>query len=122
MSLTNTQKRILYSLGQCYQSLNQPYRDKPLKVFVSKIAFIELLQQADFIKKQPRAIYKNLELLEKKKLIAYNDKKIKLTQRGNRLFNKIEKDIKPYLNIKDFWHQNLKTERQLQTYIEESKI
>ena len=67
MSLTKAQKRILYALGQCYQKLNQPYQDKPLTVFVSKIAFIELLQKAEFIKKQPRALYKNLELLEKKK-------------------------------------------------------
>jgi len=115
MSLTNTQKRILYSLGQCYQKLNQPYQDKPLKVLISKIAFIELIQQAEFTKKQPRALYKNLEFLEKKKLIEYKERKIKLTQKGQRFFNKIEKETKPYFNIKEFWHQNPKTERQLQT-------
>lgn len=118
MPLSSTQKKILYSLGQCYQKLNQPYQDKPFKVFISKIAFIELIQQADFIKKQDRALYKNLELLEKKKLIEYSEKKTKLTARGQRLFNQIEKEIKPYNLIKDFWHQNIKTERQLQTYIE----
>ena len=117
MSLSKVQQRILYSLGQCYQKLNQPYQDKPLKVFVSKIAFIELLQQADFIKKQPRALYKNLELLEKRKLIHYEEKKIKLTSKGQKFFNRIEKEIHPYFKIKDFWEQNLKTERQLQTYI-----
>jgi len=108
MALTNTQKRILYSLGQCHQKLNQPYQDKPLKVFCSKIAFIELLQQAEFVKKQPRALYKNLELLEKKKLLEYKEKKIKLTQRGNRIFNRIEKETKPYFNIKEFWHRRIK--------------
>lgn len=121
MSLSSAQKKILYSLGQCYQKLNLPYQDKPLKVFISKIAFIELLQQADFIKKQPRALYKNLELLEKKKLIEYADKKIKLTQKGQHLFNRIEKEVKPYFEIREFWHQNLKTERQLQTYLQEGK-
>jgi len=119
MALSKTQQRILYSLGQCYRKLNQPYQDKPLKVFVSKIAFIELIQQADFIKKQPRALYKNLELLEKKKYLEYLDKKIKLTQRGQRFFNKIEKEIKPFTQIKDFWHQHPKAQRHLQTYIEE---
>jgi predicted methyltransferase len=118
MSLTKTQQRILYSLGQCFKKLNQPYQDKPLKVFVSKIAFIELIKQADFIKKQERALYKNLEFLEKKKLIEYKDKKIKLTQRGQRFFNKIEKEIKPFVETRDFWHQNPKAERQLQTYME----
>lgn len=121
MSLTKTQQRILYSLGQCYKKLNQPYQNKPLTVLISKIAFIELLKQADFIKKQERALYKNLELLEKKKLLAYKEKKIKLTQRGQRTFNRIEKEIKPFVEIRDFWHQNPKTARQLQTYIEESK-
>lgn len=116
MSLTKTQQRILYSLGQCYQKLNQPFQDKPFKVFISKIAFIELLKQADFIKKQERALYKNLELLEKKKLLAYKEKKIKLTQRGQRTFNRIEKEIKPFVDIRDFWHQNPKTARQLQAY------
>lgn len=121
MSLSKTQLRILYSLGQCYRKLNQPYQDKPLTVFISKIAFIELLKQADFIQKQERALYKNLEFLEKKKFIEYNNKKIKLTQRGQRLFNRIEKEIKPFVDTRDFWHQDPKTQRQLQTYIEENK-
>ena len=69
MSLNKTQQRILYSLGQCYQKLNEPYQGKPLKVRISKIAFIELLKQADFVQKQERALYKNLELLEKKKFL-----------------------------------------------------
>lgn len=122
MSLTNIQKRILFSLGQCYKKLNQPYQDKPLTVLISKIAFIELVKQADFIKKQERALYKNLELLEMKKLIEYSDKKIKLTQRGKRVFHRIEKETRPYLEIIGFWHQNPRTQRQLQTYIEESKL
>jgi hypothetical protein len=121
MSLTKTQQRILYSLGQCYIKLNQPFQDKPLTVFISKIAFIELIKQAEFIKKQERALYKNLEILEKKKLIEYKDKKLRLTPRGKRVFNRIEKEIKPYLNIIDFWHQNPKITRQLQTCIDEEK-
>jgi len=118
MSLSKVQQRILYSLGQCHQKLNEPYQDKPLTVFVSKIAFIELLLQADFVKKQPRAVYKNLELLEKKKLIKYHEKKIKLTSKGQSFFNKIEKEVTPFHRIKDFWHQNPTTERKIQTYME----
>lgn len=121
MSLTKTQQRILYSLGQCYQKLNQPFQDKPFKVFISKIAFIELLKQAEFIKKQERALYKNLELLEKKKLIQYPEKKIILTSRGQSTFNRIEKEICPFTEIRDFWQKNPKTERQLQTYLQEGK-
>ena len=119
MSLSKAQLRILYALGQCYQKLNQPFQDKPLTIFISKIAFIELIKQADFIRKQERALYKNLEILEKKKLIAYQEKKIKLTPRGQRLVNRLEREIKPYLDIKNFWQQNPKTQRQLQTYIKE---
>lgn len=118
MSLTKTQKRILYSLGNCYQNLNQPYQDKPLKVRISKIQFIELIKKADFVKKQDRALYRNLELLEKKKLIEYKEKKIKLTQKGKRIFNKIEKETNPFVLIRDFWEEEIKSDRQLQTYME----
>ena len=118
MSLTKTQQRILYSLGHCYQNLNEPYQDKPLKVRISKIAFIELIKQADFMKKQERALYKNLELLEKRKLIEYIDKKIRLTQKGQRFFNKIDKEVRPFMHIKEFWGQSLKSDRGLQTFIE----
>ena len=117
MSLTKTQQRILYSLGQCYQKLNEPYQDKPLKVRISKIAFIELIKQADFMQKQERALYKNLELLEKKKLLEYIDKKIRLTQKGQRFFNKIEKEVRPWISIKDFWNKNLRSDRGLQTFM-----
>ena len=117
MSLTKTQQRILYSLGNCYQNLNLPYQDKPLKVLISKIHFIELIKKADFVKKQERALYKNLEILENKKLIEYRDKKIQLTQKGKRVFNKIEKEIKPFIRIREFWEQEIKSDRHLQTYI-----
>jgi len=115
MSLTKTQQKILFSLGLCYQKLNQPYLDKPIKVFISKIEFIELIKSADFIKKQERALYKNLEILEKKKLIEYPEKKIKLTNKGQKLFNSIEKEIKPFLETIDFWSNKFKAKRQLQT-------
>ena len=118
MALTKVQQRILFSLGECHTKLNQPYADKPLKVFVSKIDFIELVKKADFVKKQDRALYKNLELLEKKKLIEYKDKKIKLTQKGKSLFNKIEKEIRPFIEIKEFWNMKVSSGRQIQTYIE----
>ena len=117
MALTKTQQRILYSLGQCYQRLNQPLKDKPVKIFISKIDFIQLVKQANFVKKKERALYKNLELLGKKKLIEYKDKKIKLTQKGQRIVNKIEKETKPFVLIRDFWDKEIKSNRQLQTYI-----
>ncbi len=118
MSLNKTQQRILYSLGHCYKRFNQQYKDKPLSVFVSKMDFIKLIKQAEFINKKERALYKNLEHLEKKKLIEYLEKKIRLTQKGKEFFNKIEKEIKPLIEIKEFWNQNIKAERQLQTYID----
>tara|TARA_Y100000310_G_scaffold203411_1_gene203641 strand:- start:608 stop:964 length:357 start_codon:yes stop_codon:yes gene_type:complete len=117
MALSKTQQRILYSLGHCYQKLNEPYENSPLKVRISKIEFIDLIKQADFVQKQERALYKNLELLEKKKLIEYVEKKIRLTQKGQRFFNKIEKEVKPWISIKDFWNRNLRSDRRLQTFM-----
>ena len=75
MKLTKIQRLILYSLGQFYESINQRLNGKPLRLRTSKIAFIELLLQSKIISNQERALYKNLENLQKKKLNQLNLKK-----------------------------------------------
>ena len=102
MSLTKTQQRILYALGHCYRKFERQYRDKPLTVFVSKIGFIDLIKQAEFIQKQERALYKNLEILEKKKLIEYLEKKIRLTSKDRDYSIRLKKRSSPLLILKIF--------------------
>ena len=69
--LPKAQRFILYALGRCYSLLNSKFQDKPLSVTVSKGAFIDMLLRAKSVAKQPRALYKNMEDLEKNKYIQY---------------------------------------------------
>lgn len=117
MELTNTHKLILYSLGQFYQMLNQPLVEKPLKLSTMKITFIELLLKSMIISQQERALYKNLEFLESKKLITYENRMIKLTESGLKELQKIEKELQQFLTLKDYFLKTEKPKRKLQTVI-----
>jgi len=99
MKTTKVQNYILYSLGKWFEEANKKIKAKSLAVSISKVSFIELVKTANFAKKQERALYKNLEILEKKKLISYKNKELELTDKGNKLFKKIEKDILPYFEV-----------------------
>ncbi len=118
--ISPAQKLILYALGQFYNSLNQPLTEKPVRVRTSKIAFIELLLQSRLVSKQERAVYKNLEMLEKGKLIAYKSRMISFTEKGLKQFSRVQKEVRPFMeaersfqNIKD-----MKSTRKLQTVME----
>lgn len=49
--------------------------------------------------KKERALYKNLEELQKRKLIAYENKELELTKRGDLIFQKMKKELLPYLEL-----------------------
>ncbi len=117
MKLTKTERLILFSLGQFYQAINQPLEQKPLKLETSKITFIELLLQSGLITKQERALYKNLETLESKKLIEYENRIIKFTDAGLKILQKINQEIRQFVNVEDYFKENKKTKRKLQTII-----
>jgi hypothetical protein len=117
MKLTNTQRLILYSLGQFYKSINQPLEEKPVTLRTSKIAFIELIKESDIITKQKRALYKNLETLEKKKLIAYERRMIRFTDKGLAAQKDINDEISQFLEV-DKYFQGKKPKRRLQTVID----
>ncbi len=118
MGPTNKQKLMLYSLGQCYNRFNKSFKEKPLAVFVSKAAFIDMLMNNGMIDKKERALYKDLEFFEKKKLISYDNKNIKFTQKGYNLFSKISKEINPFFEQRIFWNSNaVKINRKLQSTI-----
>jgi len=99
MQLTNTDKFILFALGMWHEEANSKLKDKSLEVFISKAVFIEVLRRSNIVKKEERALYRNLELLESKKLVSYENKNISLTKKGYKLFNKVGNDIFPYVNV-----------------------
>lgn len=120
MKLTKTQRLILYSLGEFYSSINQPLEQKPLKLETSKITFIELLLSSGIVTKQERALYKNLENLESKKLIGYENKMIKFTALGLKILEKINIELKQFVDVKEYFKEAKKTGRKLQTVIRSS--
>lgn len=118
MKLTKPQKLILYSLGQFYNSINQPWIETPLQLQTSKITFIELLLDSKIVAKQERALYRNLEALEKKKLIAYDNRMIKFTDGGLKELKKIDAEIKQFTSIEKYFStEKIKIKRSLQTVI-----
>jgi len=90
---------ILFILGIWYSEANKNIKNKNLEIAISKSVFIDIVRKANLANKKDRALYKNLEMLEKKKFISYNNKNLALTSKGMKLFNKINKDIAPYLKI-----------------------
>ncbi len=114
MKLTKTQRLILFALGQFYASLNQPLVEKPVQVRTSKIAFIEHLLQSKIVSKQERALYKNLETLEQKKLILYENRMIRLTEAGLTEVEKINREIKQFIELENYF-QLERPKRKLQT-------
>jgi hypothetical protein len=117
MILSKTERLILYSLGQFYQSINQPLSEKHLKLRTSKIAFIELLLSSKTVSKQARTIYKNLEKLEEKKLIAYEKRMIKFTPIGIKILDKINTELYQFIDVKNYFKKPNKSKRKLQTTI-----
>jgi hypothetical protein len=99
MKTTRVQNFILFTLGKWFEEANKKIKHKPLQVSISKKVFIELVKKAKFAEKQERALYKNLEILEKKKLISYNNKELELTKRGKTLYDDINKRLNPFFNV-----------------------
>ncbi len=117
MKLTNSQRLILFALSRFYQSLNQSLTAKHLQVQTSKITFIELLLESKIISRQERTIYKNLEALEKNKLIAYDKRMIKFTNKGFQELKKIELEVMQFNLLEKYFSEQHKIKRKLQTVI-----
>ena len=99
MNITREQKFILFALGTCNAECSKRFADKPITVTISKGAFIELAMKSNIVGKKERALYKNLELLEKKKLVDYSNKSLHLTNRGQTLYGKVQKELQPYFAV-----------------------
>ena len=99
MRTTKTQKFMLYTLGKWYEEANKKIKEAALEVAISKVSFIELVRAAEIAEKHERTLYRNLEVLEKKKWAVYKNKEIMLTARGRRMFERIKKDVEPYVRV-----------------------
>lgn len=117
MKITQTQRLILYALGHFYQSINQPLVDKPVTLQTSKITFIEHLLLSGIVAKHERALYKNLETLEKAGLIGYDNRMVKLTEEGLAALQHINAEISQCRAMHDYFKQAALPKRKLQTVI-----
>ncbi len=99
MGVSKQQAFVLFALGRCYEECDRRFADKPLVVNMSKKNFIELSRAAGMVRKGERAMYKNLEDLEAKKLVSYNSKSLKLSERGEKYFQELLSKVEPYLAV-----------------------
>lgn len=115
MLITKTQRQIIFALGEFYKQLNQPLEEKPVQLQTSKVVFIMFLLHSRIITKQERTLYKSLEMLEKKRLITYEHRMIRFTEKGLIILKKINKEVEEFLQIKYFFSdKNLLDEVNLQ--------
>ncbi|MBI2103299.1 hypothetical protein HYT55_05635 [Candidatus Woesearchaeota archaeon] len=117
MLLTKTQRQILFALGEFYAQLNQPLEEKPLQLRTSKVVFITFLLHSRIVTKRERALYKNLEMLEKKGLIKYENRMIRFTEDGLLILKKINKEFEEILRIKHFFSEKKLLKKEFQTVI-----
>lgn len=114
-NLNKKHEFILYALMKYLKKLNKKFENKPLEASVSKIDFIKLIQESKIVEKSERGLYKNLEMLEKKKLIRYENRFLKLTEKGLRLAEKKEKELYPYMRLIVKMNKGLSA-KELQSY------
>ena len=99
MRLTDNQRFVLFVLGKIYEESDKRLKDRLLQVSISKPAFIEIVKKGGLTEKGERALYRNLEDLEKLNYIDYENKTLKLNKKGLNQYTKINRELKPYLNI-----------------------
>jgi len=88
----------LFLLGRCYDHVSHKISD-PLEVGMRKCDFIALAKAAGLIEKSGRAMYKNLELLQKSKHVDYRNNLLSLTNRGRKHYTKKSTEVNPYISL-----------------------
>src|ERR1041385_5250000 len=97
--LKSHERFIFFALGRCQFEAKKRFEGKPLSVSMSKAAFIELARAAGMVAKSPRAVYRNLEELEKRKYVDYQTRSLILTERGQKAYEKILTELLPYFTV-----------------------
>jgi len=101
MGVTGTKKEMLFVLGMFFNKTSRRFSKFPLDVSVSKAEFIDVIISMKTVAKQKRALYKNLEGLQKDKYILYDDRNLRLTRKGFNEYEKVRKEVERYRKISD---------------------
>jgi hypothetical protein len=99
MQLTKVGSFMLFSLGLCHSQFERRFADRPVSLSLSKADFINLVQRAGIAHKKDRALYRNLQQLEEEHYISYDNKTVALTNKGKKMFLRIQRDMQPYLEV-----------------------
>lgn len=99
MELTSKERLLIFALGIYLQDLKKRVESVNLDVAIQKSVFIDFVLKTRLFEKKERALYKNLENLEEKKIISYPAKRIVLTGKGVREYFKVQHSVMPYLTV-----------------------
>ena len=116
MKLNKIEKVMLYALGRYYEVSSKSLPDKSLTIHLPKTVFIDFVKKVGLFEKGERAIYKNLEYLEKRKLVSYENKSLRLTEKGGKEYTSIRTGLKPYFEVNNIIVKDqVKKSKKLQT-------
>jgi hypothetical protein len=98
MALSRVQEHILFTLGRWHADAQRKLPEA-LEPALTKKAFIDALLAADIAGKKERALYRNLEALESRRLVSYGNRTLRLTPAGSRAYESIARRLTPFLNV-----------------------
>ena len=101
MGVSETSKEVLFVLGEFFKATDRRFVKAPLTVSVSKAEFIDAVMKTKAVKKQERALYKNLEELQNYRYILYRkDKVLKMSKRGLTLYRRMSADMERLMDMR----------------------
>jgi predicted methyltransferase len=116
MKLNIKERLMLYALGRYYDISARVLPNEALAIHLPKSVFIDFVRRVELFDKGERAIYKNLEYLEDRKLVSYENRNLSLTERGQKVYDKVKAEIKPYFEMnKIIVNDRVKESKKLQT-------
>jgi DNA-binding PadR family transcriptional regulator len=111
----NKEKLTLFAIGMFLNEAGRRFSQSPLKFSLTKAELIDDIISLGAVYKKERAIYRDLESLEKKGLIMYKGKDVKLTKKGVREFNNISQEHKIMTSAKEkILNRPIKFKRKIQ--------
>jgi hypothetical protein len=116
MKLNIKEKLMLYALGRYYDMSARVLPNENMAIHLPKSVFIDFVRKVEIFDKGERAIYKNLEYLESRKLVSYDNRNLSLTERGRNTYEKIKSEVRPYFEMnRIIVNDRVKESKKLQT-------
>jgi hypothetical protein len=91
--LTGKKKEMLFTLGQFFRETDRKFAESPLLVSVSKAEFIDIIRGMSAVSKKERAVYKNLEELQKARYIVYDERSLSFSKKGYAEYERIREEL-----------------------------